>query len=437
MNEPVDLLRLPNLHAIETYEEDGALIIKVRAKQPSVGCCLLPRRVKNGVKTFRCRDFAIQGQAVWVEVDRQRYRCSSCGDSPYERFEDLDPDRNLTVRFRKYVEEQVIEHTFAAAARNCKVDESFVRRVFADLAKHTLNNYRPKLPRVLGIDEKHILNGYRMIIGNVESRRMLDFQPTRAAADLRVYFDQFSFTEREEVRVVVQDMYAPYEAITRQFFPRAVTVIDKFHVVSMADRGVDMARRASYLGLKDKQRILLKGQKDLLKIRWDRPGNDEAKGKLWKIFEAYPNLEKVYDLKEKFYKIYDLETRHEAEAALDKWLADLPVEYERAFKELTTALKRWRPHIMRYFEHPYTNAYVENLNRFVKAMNSNAAGMSFDNLRAKLLLKYGDQELKEKERPLRMRMATSFDDFDDDDFGPLETYVLGHGIDLITPIGEI
>ena len=69
---------------------------------------------------------------------------------------------------------------------------------------------------------------------------------------------------------------------------------------------------------------------------------------------------------ERFYDIYDVAGREEAEARLARWQGLIAPEYEPFFKELLSSLRNWHDGIFAYFEHPYTNAYVEGVNRLLE-----------------------------------------------------------------------
>lgn len=89
---------------------------------------------------------------------------------------------------------------------------------------------------------------------------------------------------------------------------------------------------------------------------------------------------------------------------------------EKPFAAILTFMKekRWRPLIFNYFEHPYTNAYVEALNGLIDQISRSGRGYGLDVLRAKALLRYGEV----------YRAAAYSDD--------VEFVHFGHGIDLST-----
>lgn len=382
-----DLLRLDRLAVQDTREEDGALIITVASKAPTAPrCCLDPDHRRYGTKAIRFRDFTIQAQAVWLEVKRQRFRCDRCGAFPYEDLPDFHTDYRVTNRFLTHLEKQAVRYPFTTAAQINGVHETLIRRVFDGLATRELSDYRVKLPRVLGMDEIHLHGRARFVLGDIENSRMLDMQASRRDFDLRRYFGPMM--GRADVEVVCQDMWIGYRNITKAMFPRAVTVIDKYHVQRTANYGMEFVRRATYIGMTSEERRKLKRQKHLFLTRWD-DAKETSRNRLLALFVEFPFLNTAYTLKEDFYDIYRCESRAAAEQAMTRWADSVPSELVRPFKPCLDAIKNWRPHILRYFEHPYTNAYVERMNGLIRTMNVQGTGYSFATLRAKALLKYG------------------------------------------------
>ncbi len=420
-----DLLRLDRLTVEGTREEDGSLIITVRSKTPTFPqCCVVCTPKKLGTKAVRFRDFTVQAQAVWLEVKRQRFKCLHCDRISYETLPDFDTDHRLTTRFRDFLAWQAVELPFTTAASQNGVHETLIRRLFAAESERLLSGYNPYMPRVLGMDEIYLHRKARFVIGDVENGLMIDMQPSRRDADLRAYFD--GLLDRDRVEVVCQDMWKGYHTLTKAMFPRAVTVIDKYHVQRTANYGMEVVRKALYLGLSNKDRVALKRKRALFLAR---QGGETAAAQvaLTRVFASYPAMQRAYDLKERFYDIYAAESRAEAEGATDRWLASVPSEFERPFKPSIDALRNWRPHILRYFEHRYTSGYVERLNGLIRKMDRNGAGYSYDVLRAKALLKHGRRTLRKADGSIPFDLLGP----DEDDLLPGEAWVWS-GSDLAT-----
>ncbi|MBZ6417170.1 MAG: ISL3 family transposase [Sphingomonas sanguinis] len=399
-----DLLRLSRLAFVDSYDEDGTLIVQaksIRHHEP-YGCCPLFSFSKMGTKTVRYRDHAIQGQPTWLEIKRQRFRCNACGKVGYEVLPDIDTERRITKRFREHLQREAIKYPFTMAAEINGVHETLIRRIFDEHAKRVMRKYNVVLPRVLGMDEIYIMKRPRFVIGDVENSLMLDMQESRKQTNLNDYFEFIGGGDK--VEVVCQDMWSTYRSVTRKQFPNAVTVIDKYHVQRTANAAVELVRKAHFIRISNQDRIRLKRKKGLLLARWDK-ASDKLKDDLEKLFVEFPNLRAVYEWKERFYDIYECETRAAAEKAMTEWMLNLPPEFERPFKQSRDAVKNWRPHILRYFEHRYTSAYIERLNGLIRKMNVQGAGYDFSTLRAKALLKHGRVDREVEGQKLTNRLA--------------------------------
>ena len=422
----MDLLMLPGWRA--TGHEpamDGSLIVTVELTAPKVPACTCeaPKVLKHGTRRVHFRDNPINRQPVKLRITRQRYRCQACGAILLEDLPGMDADRQMTIRFRRGIAKDAIGHTFTAAAHINGVKESLVRRVFAEYAAHQLEGYRPRLPRVLGMDEKVISGKPRFVIGDVEARQMLDMTFSRQHTDLKEYFHAMA-GDRLRVEVITQDMYWPYKNLNELYFRQAVIVIDKFHVVRYANLAVEAVRKKIQAGLDNDGRISLKRKLRLLAAR---PANLDDQGRiaLKHVLRDHPALDMAVQLKELFYDIYESQTPAEAEKHFEAWKSMVPPEMTKPFKEVLSFMqnRRWRRLILNYFEHPYTNAYVETLNGLIDQINRSGRGYNLDVLRAKALLRYG--EVKRVFPSLRPDVRKAL--------GGIEVPMhMGHGIDLST-----
>lgn len=386
-----DLLRLDGMMVFEVNEWPTEVWIEVMTKPsalehypPTLFCVPAP----NGyVEKAKFRDFPLQGDRVWIEFARQKFRCNGhCKKTWNEVTRQFDDDHRVTSRFKRYIEQRSVKHSFLDAADICEVDRKLVERVFDGYAKRHLKDYYYDMPRVLGLDEKYLKGRPKFVVGDVENRFMLDMQPTRLKEDITPYFEKMD--DRHKVEVVCQDMYSPYRQVTKKMFKNAVTVVDKFHVVKLANEGVDSVRKMIQKDLSDNERIALKRIHNNLLARSDNPKKG-VKFYQNSIFEKYPAIHQAYLIKERLYELYDAPDRPEAEKALTDWVNHMPQEFEPHFSRALSAVKNWRPWILRYFEYPFTNAYIETLNGLIDEMNRVGRGYKFETLRAKALLKFG------------------------------------------------
>lgn len=391
-------LRLEHLQAVgdgELVRDESGTAIEFRVPCRSKGkpilpervCCTAPLPLKNGTKTIRYRDRRIEPVPTWLEVQRQRFKCKSCGATIYEELPDLDDKHRITKRLREAIALSAVKRTHQDAANVNAVEEKLVRRIFDEYAAEKLRNYQPRLPRVLGVDENHILGGNRFVCADIETGKILDLLPARDLGTLRRYFEFAAFSS--DVEVFVQDMWHGYRTIQQEFFPCAINVIDKFHVVRLANMGFESARKAYQAGLTKDGRISMKRRHRMFLSRWANMEEDRQ-DKVREVLQEHPELLEVYQFKEAFFDIYEAEGRFQAERGYERWLNSMPYHLRRHFAALITAMKNWQEPIFNYYDARYTNGAVENMNGRINKINSLAYGMKFETLRAKALLRYGD-----------------------------------------------
>ncbi|WVM93197.1 transposase [Halopseudomonas pachastrellae] len=137
-------------------------------------------------------------------------------------------------------------------------------------------------------------------------------------------------------------------------------MVDKFHVVRMANDALERVRKGLRKELKPSQSRTLKGDRKILlktRSRSLRPGAPHH-GDLDRRVPA--TAVAAYEHKERFYGIWDATTRLQAEAALDEWIATIPKGQKEVWSDLVRAVGNWREETMTYFETdmPVTNAYT-------------------------------------------------------------------------------
>jgi len=422
----LDLLRLEGLWSEGVEEVDGVIYVHARFTDPEAPTCRCgaPDVVKHGKRTVDFRDVPIQRQKTYVRITRQRFRCRGCGAVLLQELDCLDSNRLMTTRFRRQLEQDGVDMKFAVAARISGVNDTLVRRVFKEYASERLSNYTFELPRVLGMDEKVLGGKPRFVIGDIEKRCLLDILLSRKQTDLIPYFMEMS--GRQNVEVITQDMYWGYKTVNEECFPRAAIVVDRFHVVRYADWAVTSVRKSIQAKLANEDRIAMKKRISLLQARTERL-NDSGMWELNRIFKQHPAIEQAVTLKEWFHDIYKCGTRAEAEKAYTAWVELIPPEMERHFTPILSFMrqKRWRKFIFNYFDHRYTNGYVEAVNGLLDEISRAGRGYDLETLRAKALLKYGNVV------PLIDKYAYSLRPGDPESDLILATTV-GHGVDLST-----
>lgn len=349
---------------------------------------------RHGTKTTTYADSPIRGFAAKLQATVRRYRCRDCGETFLQPLGGVLDERRMTERCAEFIAKAALRHTFAHVAREVGVDEKTVRAVAAERMAQLSERHRPRLPRVLGIDETQIAGDMRLVLTDVENRRLLDLLPSRDKDTLATWLGHFR--DRSGVQVVTIDMWRPYQRIAAELLPQATVVVDKFHILRMAGEAMDDVRiRLAKTKGDEVRRAWIRSKVQLNK----RPRNvtEKQRFNLGMWLDNEPEIAAAYRAKEAFYGIFEL-PKDEAIQAFDGFAASVAPAVKGEFKPLLTAMRNWRSEILAVFEHPYTNAFTESLNNLTKHIVKAGRGYSFEVLRARILANYGDPE----KAPLRL-----------------------------------
>lgn len=240
-------------------------------------------------------------------------------------------------------------------------------------------------PTWLGIDELTLAGKPRCILTNLQEGSVFDLLASRTQAVVTAYL--WALPQRNEIEVACMDMWAPYRAACQLCLPQARIIVDKFHVVRMANQALESVRKTLRATLSDRQRrTLMHDRHVLLRRQAELSAKDQLILESWQ--GALPLLAQAYLCKEAFYGIWDADTVADAEQRYAAWRQQLPGELAAAFAPLTTAMANWHEEIFGYFAvsgASVTTAITEALNGVAKVTNRLGRGYSFAVVRAKML----------------------------------------------------
>lgn len=390
---PVNILNLPafTVTNIQETEFDYHISAETNTGQPLCPHCDSDNLVGFGRNEQLIRDLPTHGKRAGIYVNTRRYKCRSCGKTFYERLPGVDDKRLMTTRLVKWMGEQSISRPFSHVADDIGVTVNTVKNVFNDHIEVLGRTVRFKTPQWMGIDEIHIIKKPRCVVTNIEEHTIVNMLGDREKKTVIGYLSRLEGSR--DIKCVTMDMWPTYRDAVRHVMPQATIVVDKFHVLRLANQCLETVRKGIRGNLTQKQRrglmhdrfILLRREKEL-------EGRDSITLESWT--RNFPALGAAYRAKEDFFAIYDLLERRDAEEMFHRWAARLDPEIQADFHPLVRAVNNWMPEIMTYFDHPLTNAYTESLNNLIRSANRIGRGYSFEALRAKILYTRGVAKIR-------------------------------------------
>nr|WP_241558949.1 ISL3 family transposase [Oceanobacillus halophilus] len=244
-------------------------------------------------------------------------------------------------------------------AESVGVDEKTVRNVFKDYAAFKEREYQFETPKWPGIDEIHIIRKPRLVLTNVERRTIYDIKKDRNKDT--VIKRLLEIEDRSYIEYVTMDMWKPYKDAVNIVLPHAKVVVDKFHVVRMANQALDSVRKSLRTNMTPKgRRTLMRDRFILLKRRHDLIDRELLLLETW--LGNIPDLKEAYELKEEFYKIWDTPSSQEGEKRYINWRQRcVSSNVKDAYKDLVRAVDNWNEEIFNHFDKRLTNAYTESI----------------------------------------------------------------------------
>lgn len=386
----MNILNLARFDVKHTEEQNYDYVFVVETNSPPLHCpkcgVVTPKVTKHDSKKQMFTDTPMHGKRVRIWVKRQRYMCQECHSTFFEGLIDMDERRAITRRLALYIEKQALLKPFTTLANEVGLDEKTIRLIFKDFVIREEKSIKFEAPRCIGIDEAHLLHNYRCVITDVENNRIIDLLRDRKTPTVVGYLQRLPGIRN--VECASMDMWKPYKDAINTVRPGIPIIVDKFHVVKMANKALEDIRKIVRRTLTDKQRKTLMHDRYVLLTRRSKL-SASAYLKMESWTRNIPAIGQMYSLKEEFFDIYNCTSKKEAMERYFAWKASIPPNMKAPFKDLLTAMKNWETEIFNYFDMPITNAYTEALNGLIKIANRQGRGYSFDVLRAKVMFSNG------------------------------------------------
>ncbi|MEW5288587.1 ISL3 family transposase [Erwinia papayae] len=429
-----NILNWPDYKVLQVTELEHDYQVHAEVSEPPTYCphCNYSEIIGFGRRDEVIMDTPVHGKRRGIMLNRRRYRCQSCRKTFLEPVPHKDDKRQMTDRLIQYIEHESLRQTFSGVAEDVGVDEKTVRNIFADYCERLEKTLKFEMPQWLGIDEIHIIKP-RCVITNIEQQTIVDILDNRSNTTITRYLSMRK--DRDQVRYVAMEMWEPYRQAVETMLPEATVVIDKFHVVRMANESLERARKAIRSALTPQQRRgLMRDRFVLLKRRHELTAAESLRFYGWIL--NYPEIGQAYELKESFFEIWDCKNRQQAQEAYYVWLRRITPDMKAHFDPLIKAISNWHDDIFAYFDHPVTNAYTESLNNLIRVVNLVGRGYSFEALRARILFTEGFQKIKKPRYQLQRKP--------EDAMGKMPVYAIAetgpatiHGVDISILAKEI
>ncbi len=233
------------------------------------------------------------------------------------------------------------------------------------------------MPERLSLDEISKEKGKRKfitVVSDLDKSSLLEVIDSHKSEEIIEVLKKKPVKSRENVKEVSVDMWGGFQKVITEVFPKALIVIDRFHVMKLVNKALNQLRLSLDLkGLKSRC-LLLKNASDL---------TEEENTELKEILEKSPCLTIAYELKEEFRNIYNTSTTVKmGQRRFEKWL----VAARCLFPQTARTIAKYLDQICNYFINGTTSGVMEGLNNKIKLILRQSYGFkNFQLMREKLL----------------------------------------------------
>jgi transposase len=390
MLEPQFIIGCPDLHVTDVlWDKDRkAPVFKAFAlERPSCPRCNFSGvRIKASFN--RKLKHSRQGnRIVRLEVRARKFFCLRCHRYFNERFKGILPRRRSTETFRIEIFERhhggVSQRTLS---QTHELSPATVERWYQGFIAARVQELKARpAPRVLGIDEHFFTKkkGFATTLCDLSHHKIHDLTLGRSELALKPYLERMP--ERHRTKVVVMDLSETYRSIAQKYFPNAMIVADRFHVVRLVNQQF----------LKSWSLIDPDGRKNrgLLSLmrRHDHNLSEPQKRSLLGYLSHFPILKEIYEFKQRLCRILATKNANQVDARpvvydFLEMIMQLKATTLDPLRQLGQTLYSWRNEIGRMFRFTKTNGITEGFHNKMEMLSRRAFGFrNFENYRMRVL----------------------------------------------------
>ena len=323
-------------------------------------------------------------QLMVLHLRVPKYHCKHCNRYFRHRFNGIQPRYRATEPYRLEVYEA---HEGGVSQRRLtkthRIGSATVERWYQSYVRRRVSELSGRqCPQVLGIDEHFFTRkrGYATTLVDLKNHKVFDVVLGRSEASLRSYLKRLP--GKENVRIIVMDLSETYRRIAQQYFPNAMIVADRFHVVRLVNQHfLKLWQQHDPEGRKNRGLLSL-----MRRHHWKLSA--VQKERLHQYLAQSPVLQALYFAKQQLNGFLVLKSlkRKRAKQMLPKFLALLAQFEQSPAKALAATLKSWLEPIVRMWRFTKSNGITEGFHTKMEMISRRAYGFrNFENYRLRVL----------------------------------------------------
>lgn len=355
-------------------------VVKLRNRTGGHQCPDCRRRVERGLfnefAPVRFRDSSVGDYETYLELHAMRISC--CGGTRVEQLPFAMPGFRMTRRFFERVAALCTKLPVHAVARMAGLSWDTVARVDKRAIELALGDRDAALQglRWIGVDEVSRTGGhvYFTVVTNLETGRVVWIGDGKGERGLKEFFEKLGKRGRRRIRGAVSDL--GYQAVLADHLPRAVHVLDRFHIVQWVNEALNQLRRRLFTAAPvDQLGRTFKVRKWMLLTARERLRHRD-KLLLTRLMQLNEPLYQAYLLKEQLRGILLQGWKYlgALRSRVREWIETV---LDSDLEELRKVARRLEPHIeaiVAGHRHDLKLGFVESINSKIAALRVQARG---------------------------------------------------------------
>jgi transposase len=310
---------------------------------------------RPGYDTLAERHFAfvpLWGMSVYLVNAMRRVDCPRCGVT-VELVPWATGKSPLTHAYCWFLADCAKVLSWKETARRCRTTWDTVFRAVEYAVRWGLANRNLDAVSAIGVDELSWRKGHKYLTMVYQldhgCRRLLHISRDRTASSFHAFFDMLGEQRTAQLRFVASDMWAAFRQVVRQRCSGAIHLLDRFHVMQLMGKAIDLTRRDEMrqLRAKGKHAILTKTRWILLKN--PRNFSDAQRGRMRELLQCNLKSVRAFLLKQDFQNFWNYKAVWRARQFLDVWTTRAMRSKNPHFKRFARTLREHRVELMNWF----------------------------------------------------------------------------------------
>ena len=368
-------------------DERGRIVVALRARKNSKGAC---SRCGEGSPTYdtareaRLFEFIpLWGFPVFLSYRMRRVACKACGRVVVEQVPWSTGKHQLTDLYRCFLARWAKKLSWMDVARSFHTSWEKIYLSVQYVVDYGLAHRRLGQVTALGVDEIQFGKGHRYLtllyqidehcrrllwMGKERTKKTLDAGLSALEEEHRRKQEAAGQQEPtrflDQITVICSDIWKAYLSVIGQRLPKALHILDRFHIMQHFGKALDQVRAREVKRLKEQGQdpILRKSRWCFLKRRENL--NSQQTLKLSELLQMNLRTVRAYLLKEDFQHFWEYTSPAWAGKFLRRWCFRTMHSKIDPMKDIAHMLRRHQPLILNGFraKKRFNSGIVEGLN---------------------------------------------------------------------------